>query len=157
MTPTTPVSIVRASPADAAAVAAMVGEIADLLGQGPVTVSAQTWEERLIRDDVIVLVAWRAGEAIGYVSAIRRLHLWSPHDVIALDDLYVREGERGDGVGERLIRALAAGHAHDEGLTITWGCEPSNTGALRFYERLGARLHTKVHAAWSPTAAAETA
>jgi hypothetical protein len=46
---------------------------------------------------VIVLLAERGGQAVGYVSALRQLHLWTGGDVLNLDDLYVRPGQRDGG------------------------------------------------------------
>ena len=55
-----------------------------------------------------MLLAERDGGPVGYVSAVRRLHLWTGGDVLALDDLYVRPGHRDAGIGRRLMAALAA-------------------------------------------------
>ena len=98
-----------------------------------------------------MLLAERAGRALGYTSAVRRLHLWTGGDVLAVDDVYVRPGERDAGLGRRLLTAMA-GLADPEGLTLTWGVEPDNTAAQRFYARLGATLRAKVLAGWSPAA-----
>jgi len=141
-----------AGPDDAPAVAAMVSEIAAHEDQSAhVHVDEQLWRTRLARPDVTVLLAERDGTAVGYVSAVRRLHLWTGGDVLALDDLFVRPGSRSGGVGRQLMTALAA-VAAPERLLITWGVEPENTDAQRFYRRLGARLRPKVLAAWSPEA-----
>lgn len=145
-------TIDRATPADAATVSEMVREIAELLHQGPVTVTDAEWARRLGRQDVIILIARRGDVPIGYVSAIRRLHLWSDRDVLALDDLYVREQERDSGVGQALIQTLASTYAGPEQLTVTWGVEPTNTGAIRFYQRLGATVRHKVAVTWLPGA-----
>lgn len=151
--PTRPVDIRRAGPQDAATVMAMVREIADHEGQlQHVKVTTERWAQVLARPDVVVLVARRDGVAVGYVSAIRRIHLWSEQDVLALDDLYVREQARDGGVGRRLMLALADGYASPDQLTITWGLEPDNHAAARFYRRLGATLRDKVLAGWSPAA-----
>lgn len=114
-------------------------------------VTPDRWAGLLDRDDVLVLLAERDGRAVGYVSAVRRLHLWSGGDVLAVDDVYVRPGERSAGVGRRLLTATAA-HVAPEGLTITWGVEPGNTRAQWFYVRLGATLRDKVVAGWTPQA-----
>ncbi|WP_446220026.1 N-acetyltransferase family protein [Micromonospora sp. IBHARD004] len=104
-----------------------------------VTVTAARWADLLGRDDVTVLLAERAGEPLGYVSAHRRLHLWSGRDILALDDLLVRAPARDAGVGRGLMLALAR-TAADDGLVIRWEVKPENTGAQRFYRRLGAGL-----------------
>ena len=90
-------------------------------------------------------------QAVGYVSALRQLHLWTGGDVLNLDDLYVRPGHRDAGVGRRLMAALAAEAAPDQ-LLIRWGMEADNVDAQRFYRQLGATLRPKVLASWPPSA-----
>ena len=68
-----------------------------------VHVDVDQWRTLLARPEVIVLIAERDGQAVGYVSAIRQLHLWTGGDVINLDDLYVRPGHRDGGIGRRLM------------------------------------------------------
>src|SRR4051794_25449323 len=130
----------------------MVREIAEHEDQAAhVQVDEELWRSLLARSDVTVLLAERDGAAVGYVSAVRRLHLWTGGDVLALDDLFVRPGNRSGGVGRRLMTSLAD-VAAPERLFITWGVEPDNVDAQRFYRRLGATLRHKVLAAWSPEA-----
>ena len=149
--PTGHMTIRRAGPEDAPTVMEMVREIAAHEGQlQHVKVTTQRWAEVLARPDVVLLIAERDGVALGYVSAIRRIHLWSEKDVLALDDLYVREHARDGGVGRLLMTALAGSYAAPDQLTITWGLEPDNAAAARFYRRLGANLRDKTHAGWGP-------
>jgi ribosomal protein S18 acetylase RimI-like enzyme len=147
----------RAATADATDVATLVGEIAAHEGQAAyVQVDSTRWRTLLERPEVIVLLAERDGRAVGYVSALRQLHLWTGGDVLNLDDLYVRPGHRSAGVGLRLMAALA-GLAAPDRLLIRWGMEPDNADAQRFYRRLGATLRPKVLAGWSPSAYADLA
>ncbi|WP_448640893.1 N-acetyltransferase family protein [Geodermatophilus sp. URMC 63] len=151
------VPIRRATPADAPEVAAMVAEIAAHEDQtAHVHVQDAQWRALLERPEVIVLLAERRGAAVGYVSAVRQLHLWTGGDVLNLDDLYVRPGHRDAGVGRQLMAALA-GLAAPEQLLIRWGMEVDNVDAQRFYRRLGATLRHKVLAAWTPAAYADAA
>ena len=156
--PTTPQLTIRpATPADAPEVAAMVGEIAALEDQSAhVHVDVEQWHTLLARPDVTVLLAERDGAVVGYVSALRQLHLWTGGDVLDLDDLYVRPGHRDAGAGRRLMAALAA-LAAPEQLLIRWGMEVDNVDAQRFYRRLGATLRPKILAAWPPAAYADLA
>ncbi|MGY1610177.1 N-acetyltransferase family protein [Geodermatophilus sp. SYSU D00700] len=140
----------RAGPDDAAAVVAMVREIAALEGD-PFDGTEQRWAHLLARGDVVVLLAERGGEPVGYVSALRRLHLWLGTDVLALDDLFVRDGHRDAGVG-RLLMAELARLATAEDLVVRWEVREDNTAAQRFYRRLGAVLRTKVVVWWPATA-----
>ena len=156
-TPTAAVAICRATPADAADVATMVAEIAAHEDQtAHVHVDVEQWRALLERPEVIVLLAERGGQAVGYVSALRQLHLWTGGDVLNLDDLYVRPGHRDAGVGRRLMAALAA-LAAPERLLIRWGMEVDNVDAQPFYRRLGATLRPKVLAAWPAAAYAALA
>lgn len=156
-TTTTTTVIRRATAADAAEVAAMVGEIAAHEDQSAhVHVDEARWRGLLRRPEVVVLLAERDGAAVGYVSAVRQLHLWTGGDVLNLDDLYVRPGNRDGGVGRLLMAALAR-LAAPEQLLIRWGMEVDNVDAQRFYRRLGATLRPKVLAAWTPSAYAATA
>lgn len=134
------------------ATAAMVAEIAAHEGQSAhVHVDEAQWRGLLARPEVTVLLASRQGSAVGYVSAVRQLHLWSGGDVLALDDLYVRPDHRDAGVGRLLMAGLAETALPDR-LVVRWGVEPENEAAQRFYRRLGARLRSKVVAMWEPTA-----
>lgn len=138
----------EATPDDAELVLEMVREIAEHQDQGEhVTITADRWRELLARPEVTVLIAEADGAALGYVSAVRRLHLWSGGDVLGLDDLYVRAGSRDLGVGKELMLELSR-LALPEQLTIAWGVEPHNEAAIRFYDRLGANLRNKVLASW---------
>ncbi len=143
-----PVRIIVAEAGDAAVVLAMVRELAAHEGSlNAVTSGEQRWSEMLAQSDVTVLLAIANLEPIGFVSAVRRLHLWSGAEIIGLDDLYVRPSARNSGVGEALMRALAD---RSDGLPLRWEVEEGNLAGQRFYLRLGARLRRKVIAWWNP-------
>ena len=146
------VDVRRAGRDDAATVLAMVQEIAAHEGDASaVQGTPESWAEMLGRPEVVVLLAERDGRPAGYVSAVRRLHLWLGRDILVLDDLFVREGYRDAGVGRLLMRELAA-LAAPEQLAIRWEMREDNVAAQRFYRRLGASLRTKVVAFWTPEA-----
>ncbi|MFB7738845.1 GNAT family N-acetyltransferase [Streptomyces sp. NPDC056112] len=151
------VTIRRATTDDAVDVAAMVREIAAHEDQAAhVNVTDEQWRALLARPEVIVLLAERGGRAVGYVSSVRQLRLWTGGDVLNLDDLYVRPGNRDAGTGRRLMAALAASAAPGR-LLIRWGMEVDNADAQRFYQRLGATLRPKILASWPPSAYADLA
>lgn len=140
------IEIRRAGLADAPAVDAMVRELAAHEGSLPhVAVDATGWRAMLERPEVHVMLAEVAGETAGFVSAVRRTHLWSGGDLLALDDLYVRGEYRGAGIGGRLMTEMARLAAR-EGVAVSWGVRVDNFAAQRFYERLGARLQTHMTA-----------
>jgi ribosomal protein S18 acetylase RimI-like enzyme len=140
----------RANPSDASTLFGMITELADHQGQsGAVSVTIEGLHVLLHRDDVIVLLAERDHRALGYVSAVWQLNVWAGREILALDDLYVREAVRDGGIGRALMLELAI-IANRTNATVRWEAETDNSPALRFYERLGARLQTKVIAAWLP-------
>jgi ribosomal protein S18 acetylase RimI-like enzyme len=146
----TPVTVRRATPADAANLQVMLVELANHEGDGHhVHVDDDRWAQMLADRRVVVLIAEDETGQLGYVSAVHQLNLWMGRDILNLDDLYVRAGARNRGVGEQLMSALAR-HASTEQLLIRWEMRADNDGAQRFYRRLGATLRTKVIAAWRP-------
>lgn len=148
----TSLTIRPAIPADAETVHSLVLDIAELEGDlEHVHVTVEGWARILGRSDVTVLLAEGHGQVLGYVSATRRLHLWSGQDLLAVDDVFVREHARGSGIGRQLLVAMATTVAAEQ-LTIAWGMGPENTSAQRFYRRLGATLRPKIMAGWTATA-----
>jgi GNAT superfamily N-acetyltransferase len=144
------VDVRRAEPEDARIVLTLVREIAAHEGDvSDVASDLDTWTAMLARPDVVVLLAVRDGVPAGFVSAVRKLHLWLGRDILVLDDLFVREGYRDAGVGRLLMQELAA-LAAPEGMPIRWEMREDNVAAQRFYRRLGATLRTKVIAFWRP-------
>ncbi|NLP82425.1 GNAT family N-acetyltransferase [Microbacterium sp. CFH 90308] len=145
----TGIRIRRATPVDAVLVDTLVREIAAHQGDH-VQATAADWESMLARDDVRVLLALDGERPVGYVSTLRRFHLWSASDLIALDDLWVRPEARDRGVGRELMEAVAE-LARPERLAIVWGARADNEAAHRFYLRLGAAMTTKAMFSWRPT------
>jgi GNAT superfamily N-acetyltransferase len=140
----------QASPADAVIVDEMVRELAaheDSIEH--VLAGPEEWRALLARPEVIVLIAEEDGEPVGFTSTVRRLHLWSGRDLVALDDLYVRPGHRSNGVGADLMNTVA-GLASEDDLLVLWGVRLDNHAGQRFYARLGASLATKMTASWTP-------
>jgi GNAT superfamily N-acetyltransferase len=65
-----------------------------------------------------------------------------------LKDLFVAERYRGDGVGEELMRELRAIATARGCSRVEWTADSWNDGALRFYERLGARAKDRPFYRW---------
>jgi ribosomal protein S18 acetylase RimI-like enzyme len=140
----------RATVHDAKTVHTMLLELADHEDTPhAVHATVQDWQRMLKDHSVVVLLALRGPEPVGYVSGVRTLNLWIGGERFALDDLYVRPNARDRGVGEQLMVALAI-HLGEDQLLITWGVREDNHAGQRFYRRLGATLRTKVVASWQP-------
>jgi ribosomal protein S18 acetylase RimI-like enzyme len=148
---TTPVARVRrADVGDAETVRTMLAELAEHEDTADaVEATVDDWRRMLADPRVVVLIASTQDGPVGYVSGVRQLNLWIGRDLVAMDDLYVRPQARDRGVGALLMTSLARYAAHER-LLITWGVREDNEAGQRFYRRLGARLRTKVVAAWLP-------
>ena len=146
----TPVTVRRATPADAETVQLLLLELADHESSGQhVHIDVPRWRELLADPDVVVFLAEDDGHPVGYVSAVAQLSLWQGRHLLALDDLYVRAPHRGRRVGEALMRSVAS-HAAGDRLQVRWGLNADNDGARRFYLRLGATVRDKQIATWQP-------
>ncbi|RDZ25951.1 GNAT family N-acetyltransferase [Lysobacter silvisoli] len=148
-----PLSIRATTSADAATLYALMRELAEYEGQqahlladaASLAADASRYQALLAEID---------GVAVGFVSYTLGYSIWWRGDCLALDDLYVTDAARGQGVGERLMRAVAEvcvqrGLAH-----ARWTVETGNGGARRFYRRIGAQVREKGVCTWPQAAMA---
>jgi GNAT superfamily N-acetyltransferase len=63
---------------------------------------------------------------------------WRSAPGIYLEDLYVRQSERGKGYGKALLQALARETVKVGGKRLEWSVLKWNEPSLRFYESIGA-------------------
>ncbi|WP_327394358.1 GNAT family N-acetyltransferase [Streptomyces phaeochromogenes] len=84
------------------------------------------------------------GEVVGYATCAPELSTWEGREYLTMDCLFLRDGNRGLGLGAALMDAVVA-EARDLGLTeVQWQTPAWNEGAIRFYDRLGARAKEKL-------------
>ncbi len=90
-----------------------------------------------------VLIARDRGsfaEAAGFALFCHTFSTFLGRPTLWLEDLFVRPGQRGRGVGRALLGALAA-LAGERGCgRFEWSVLDWNAPAIRFYEALGARV-----------------
>jgi ribosomal protein S18 acetylase RimI-like enzyme len=85
-----------------------------------------------------VLLARRDGEAVGFVAA------WLRGEDCYVDNLHVRPGLRGGGVGRALLGEAAMRLAAAGARSASLGVFAANQGALRFYAALGGEVGPEV-------------
>ncbi len=106
----------------------------------PAAASAAAWARLLDPAEPMAgALAWRAGEAVGLVHLVRHRSFWTVGDYCYLQDLFVREGLRGGGIGRALIT-----HAYDwarvRGCSrVHWLTHETNTDAMKLYDRVADR------------------
>lgn len=143
-----PVDIRAATPADAGAIAVMVGEllteimhtIGEALFAFHLEESVATLEEFLQRGHYQVFVAEQAdGEMLGFIALYESYALYAEGAFGTIPEFYVRPGHRSRGVGHGLAgRAKAFATARGwRRLEVTTPPLPAFQRTLAFYEREG--------------------
>lgn len=82
-------------------------------------------------------IAWLNDRPVGLVHYLFHAHCWKPKGVCYLQDLYVDEQARSQGVGRALIEAVYA-DAEAQGVPdVYWMTQDFNATARRLYDKLG--------------------
>ncbi|NKI36454.1 GNAT family N-acetyltransferase [Wenzhouxiangella sp. XN79A] len=85
-----------------------------------------------------VVAEWD-GEAAGFALFFHNYSTWTGKPGLYLEDLFVRESQRGRGIGKALLLELAR-KARDRGCgRMDWSVLDWNRPAIEFYESLGAQ------------------
>lgn len=95
-----------------------------------------------------VLVAATEDAVVGYATYMVQFSPWAAGDYLFVDDVYVSEESRGEGVGLQLMERIAA-IALERDVEARWHVEPVNRGAQKFYAGLGVALRDKLIAYWT--------
>jgi GNAT superfamily N-acetyltransferase len=85
------------------------------------------------------IVADDKSNAAGFVHWITHRSCWTVNDYCYLQDLYVAEGQRGTGLGRRLIEAVYAEAKSRQCSRVYWLTQDSNATAMQLYDRIGER------------------
>jgi GNAT superfamily N-acetyltransferase len=89
-------------------------------------------------EDGMLLGAWRGGELVGYACLYWHFTSLVPAETVLMNDLFVVEASRGEGVGRALIEAGAAAGRERGAHHMEWATEPDNEAAQRLYDSIGA-------------------
>lgn len=114
--------------------------------------SRAVMREHVLRDilgpesGVRIVVAKEGSEVAGLATISLLYPAPEAKGQLFLKDLYTCANWRGRGVGEDIMRFLAAYAVSKNCIRLDWTTESTNAGALAFYERLGAkRVEEKVY------------
>ena len=93
-------------------------------------------------DEGLIIGAWRDEKLVGYACLYWHHSSTRAKDTVLLNDLFVDEAARGEGVGRALIEA-ARDVARDRGADhVEWSTRPDNHTAQRLYDSTGAEKST---------------
>ncbi len=84
-------------------------------------------------------VAEHDGRIVGYCTYFFTYHTWTGK-CIYLDDLYVRPGSRGRGLGARMMQNVINMGKKEDCAQLRWQVSRWNTPAIDFYDKLGAEI-----------------
>jgi GNAT superfamily N-acetyltransferase len=108
----------------------------------PDDVSEVTWQRILDEKSHIgslVACEWPDGAVLGFANYIIHPRTWSVKDTCYLEDLYVYEGSRGQGIGKMLCEAMKY-MGERKGLDrIYWNTRESNMPACKLYDQIATR------------------
>lgn len=90
-----------------------------------------------------VLFAEISGHEVGFALYGFRYSSFAGEASIWLDDLYVDEEMRNQGIGVALMRHLAQIARENNCSHLAWNADARNTRGLSFYQRLGAEITEK--------------
>ncbi|MBI1752499.1 MAG: GNAT family N-acetyltransferase [Acidobacteria bacterium] len=132
-----------AVPADAPLILAYIRELAEYEREPQAAVATEAdlrrhlfSEHPLVR---VTLAEW-GGQPAGFALWFLNFSTWEGKPGLYLEDLFVRPGFRGHGIGKALLQHLAA-LAEKEGWSrFTWQVLDWNTPAIEFYEAQGAQI-----------------
>jgi GNAT superfamily N-acetyltransferase len=90
-------------------------------------------------EDGHLLGARHGGRLVGYACLYWHFSSTQAVETVLMNDLFVAEPARGQGVGRRLIEATAE-LARERGLDLVeWSTAPDNQTAQRLYDKTGAK------------------
>jgi GNAT superfamily N-acetyltransferase len=89
-------------------------------------------------EDGMLLGAWRGEELLGYACLYWHFTSLVPAETVLMNDLFVYEAARGQGVGRALIEACAEIGRERGAHHLEWATAPGNVAAQRLYDSTGA-------------------
>ena len=105
----------------------------------------QLLEECIFNDtpSLLCLVVEADKKLIGYTTYMTQFSTWEAAYYIYMDCLFLKEGWRGFGLGEKLIEEIKIEGKRLGCSLIQWQTPAFNTRAIKFYNRIGASSKTK--------------
>ena len=89
-------------------------------------------------EDGLLLGAREGGELVGYACLYWHFTSLVPAETVLLNDLYVAENRRGEGIGRALIEASGKIARERGAHQLQWVTSPDNKTAQRLYDTTGA-------------------
>jgi GNAT superfamily N-acetyltransferase len=85
-------------------------------------------------EEGMLLAAWRGGEPLGYACLYWSFTSLIPAETVLMNDLFVVDAARGEGIGRALIEASAQVGRERGAHQLEWATQPGNKAAQRLYD-----------------------
>ena len=106
-------------------------------------------EHIFVHETIKCLVVEVDSSIVGYATFMKQFSTWDVCYYIYLDCLFIKEDDRGEGVGTKIMEEIKQ-YAKSEGCSIIqWQTPSFNTKAIKFYNKLGAKPKDKERFTWS--------
>jgi len=131
-----PIHIREAEPGDADIVIELVGQLAR--GEGQESPVSQAYVLKYLAvDGNGILLAEKDGQILGLISYSIRPNLYHAAASCLIEELFVRQDARGQGIGGLLIAEVIK-RSHESGAAeISVSTMPDNERVIAFYKKLG--------------------
>lgn len=93
---------------------------------------------------VMSLVIQGSQKLLGYATYMVQASTWEAGNYLYLDCLYLRPEARGVGIGKEIMQRIAVEARALGHFSVQWQTPSSDTRAISFYERIGAKGKDKV-------------
>lgn len=122
----------------------MTGELIEMHSSfGDYTMTEERLAELEKSGAVISYTAYADDKPAGIINFFYKYTTFSGRKVLYLEDLYVRQEFRCDGIGAKFIELLKKIAAENDCEEIEWKCASFNEKGKRFYDRMGAKHITE--------------
>lgn len=103
----------------------------------PQATTATTWQ-RIINDHSTIFGfgAWQDDKMVGFTHIVLHPNTWNTTDCCYLEDLFVNECVRGQGVGHALIEAVYQFAKEKDCNRVYWVTQEANTTARKLYDKI---------------------
>jgi GNAT superfamily N-acetyltransferase len=99
-------------------------------------VTSRTWGRILDPDSgVLCIVAEVDGQVYGFANCVVHENTWETQAICYLEDLFVRPGARGHGIGTALLEWLRNAMRAEGWARLYWMTKADNAQARRLYDR----------------------
>ena len=138
--------IAIAGPGDVGAIHALIGGLADYEGLAGICVATEhdlaqaLFGEYRCAEALIARFDGKSEVAAGFALFFHTYSTFLGRRTLWLEDLFVRQEHRRQGLGRALLRRLAGLAVERNCGRFEWAVLDWNTSAIRFYESLGASL-----------------